>query len=61
VKVQKWYWLNGEIIGYLDEKGIEVKLTPELLEDREIHDEFHNEIRREHGSDNERVQLDSGE
>jgi hypothetical protein len=55
MKVQKWFWRNGEIIGYLDERGIEVKLTPEVLEDREIHDEFHNEIRRKDECDNRSV------
>jgi hypothetical protein len=51
-KVKRWYWLNGEIIGFLDEKGNEVKLTAKALEDKEVHDEFHNEIRRKDECDN---------
>jgi len=55
MKVQKWYWRNGEIIGYLDEKGNEVKVTLETIKDTELHELYHKEQRRKDGQFNERV------
>lgn len=46
MKVVKWFWRNGEIIGYLDEKGNEVKITLEMFEDTELHQLYHEELKR---------------
>ena len=46
MKVQKWFWRNGEIIGYLDEQGNEVKVTLQTMQDTELHDLYHEELQR---------------
>jgi len=47
MRVNKWFWKNGEIIGYLDDKGNEVKITLEMFGDTELHQLYHEELKRE--------------
>lgn len=63
MKVLKWFWKKGECIGYLDKKGYEVKITLEMLQDIELHNLYHAEIRRkkeeQNGSNTESVRRDN--
>lgn len=51
MKVQKWFWKNGVCIGYLDEKGNEIKITLQMLQDIELHQLYHEEIKRHKGAE----------
>lgn len=63
MKVLKWFWRNNEIIGYLDEKGNEVKINLKMLRDTELHELYHEEIKKggQNGRNNEIVRMDNGE
>lgn len=52
MKVQKWFWKDGVCIGYLNEKGYEVKITLQMLQDTVLHHLYHAELHRHKEEEN---------